>query len=74
MEIAKWLVAFVAVFGFGGYIADAVVPTTASQHQHNPAWPPHAKFHNGQTMLMGIGLGLLSLYLLFGYKPLTFGQ
>ena len=74
MEIAKWLVAFVAVFGFGGYIADAVIPATARQHLHNPAWPPHAKFHNGQTMLMGIGLGSLSLYLLFGCKPLTFPQ
>ena len=24
----------------------------------NPEWPQHAKFHNAQTMLMGIGLGL----------------
>ncbi len=71
MEIAKWIVAAIAVFGFGGYIADAVVPSTAKQHQRNPAWPPHAKFHNGQTMLMGIGLGLLSLSILFGFHPLT---
>jgi hypothetical protein len=32
----------------------------------NPAWPPHAKFHNGQTILMGAGLGVLTLVLLFG--------
>ena len=72
MEIAKWIVAAVAVFGFGGYIADAVVPVTARQHQRNPNWPPHAKFHNGQTMLLGISLGLLSLFLLFGFRPLSF--
>ena len=71
MEVAKWIVAAVAVFNFGGYVADAVVPFTAKQHLHNPRWPPHAKFHNGQTMLMGIGLGLLSLCLLFGRRPLT---
>ena len=39
MEIAKWVVAAVAVFGFGGYVADAVVPATARQHQRNPNWP-----------------------------------
>ena len=72
MEIAKWIVAIVAVYGFGGYVFDAVLPTTAKQHQRNPAWPPHAKFHNAQTMLMGIGLGFLSLDLLFGIRPLTF--
>ena len=71
MEIAKWIVAAVAVFGFGGFVADDVVPSTARQHQRNPNWPPHAKFHNGQTMLMGIGLGLLSLGILFGVRPLT---
>ena len=72
MEIAKWLIAFVAVFNFGGLIADAIVPATAKQHLSNPAWPPHAKFHNGQTMLMGIFDGLLSLAILFGVRPLTF--
>ena len=71
VEIAKWIVAAIAVFNGGGYIADAVVPATARQHQRNPNWPPHAKFHNGQTMLLGIGLGLLSLFLLFGLRPLT---
>ena len=71
IEIAKWIVAAIAVFNGGGYIADAVIPVTARQHQRNPLWPPHAKFHNGQSMLMGIGLGLLSLSLLFGLRPLT---
>jgi hypothetical protein len=71
MEVAKWIVALVAVFNFGGYVADAVIPFTAKQHINNPRWPPHAKFHNGQTMLLGIGLGLYSLFLLFGTGQLT---
>ena len=72
MEIAKWIVTVVALSGFGGVLADAIIPQTARQHLRNPAWPPHAKFHNGQTMLMGIGQGLLSLAILFGFHPLTF--
>ncbi len=71
MEVAKWIVALVAVFNFGGYVADAVIPFTAKQHIHNSRWPPHAKFPNGQTMLLGIGLGLYSLFLLFGTGQLT---
>ena len=71
MEIARYLIAFVAVFNFGGFVADAVVPATARQHLLNPHWPPHAKFHNAQTMLMGIVNGTLSLVILFGTQSLT---
>ena len=71
METAKWLVVFVAAFNFGGLVADALVPATAKQHLWNPNWPPHAKFHNVQTMLMGIIGGSLSLAILFGMRPLT---
>ena len=71
MEIARYLIAFVAVFNFGGLVADAVVPATARQHLLNPHWPPHAKFHNAQTMLMGIVSGTLSLVILFGTQSLT---
>lgn len=71
MAIAKWMVAFVAVYNFGGFLFDAVLPNTARVHLHNPAWPPHAKFHNGQTMLLGIFLGTLALVILFGFQPLT---
>ena len=71
MAIAKWIVAFVALYGFGGVLADFVVPATARMHMKNPNWAPHAKFHNGQTMLMGVFAGLLSLFCLFAAHPLT---
>ena len=71
MLAAKCLIAFIAVFNFGGLVADALVPNTARQHLWNPGWPPHAKFHNAQTMLMGIFGGALALVVLFGSKPLT---
>ena len=71
MQIAKWIIAVIAVFNFGGLLADAVVPATAKQHLWNPRWPPHAKFHNGQTILMGIFGGSISLVILFGSRPLT---
>jgi hypothetical protein len=46
------------------------IPTeTTLSHTHiqNPAWPPHAKFHNGQTMSLGVLLGLLSIY--YTWRP-----
>jgi hypothetical protein len=71
MLISKWLIAFVAVCGgVGGILFDAVIPATSRQHLWNPAWPPHAKFHNGQTMLMGVFNALVTLTLLF-VLPLT---
>ena len=71
METARWIIALVAVLNFGGLVADALVPAVARQHLWNPAWPPHAKFHNGQTMLMGLLGGSLSLAILFGAHTLT---
>ncbi|RAO72243.1 uncharacterized protein BHQ10_008255 [Talaromyces amestolkiae] len=46
----------------GGYIAD-----WNETHVYNPRWPPHAKFHNGQTMSMGAVLGLTTFYFLYGW-------
>ncbi len=71
MQIAKWIIAIIAVFNFGGLVADALVPATAKQHLRNPLWPRHAKFHNGQTMLMGLLGGSISLAILFSFRPLT---
>ena len=71
MEIAKWMVAVVAAYNFGGLLYDAVLPRTARMHLYNPAWPPHAKFHNAQTMLLGVFFGTLTLVILFGSHPLT---
>jgi len=34
-------------------------------HVYNPKWPPHAKFHNAQTLLLGSLLGSVSLWLLW---------
>ena len=71
MFVAKWLIALVAVWNFGGLVVDALIPVTADQHLRNPRWPPHARFHNCQTMVMGIFLGLIALWILFA-MPLTF--
>jgi hypothetical protein len=47
---------------FGSFIAD--FNTT---HIYNPRWPPHARFHNGQTMSMSVCLGLATIY--YAYRP-----
>jgi hypothetical protein len=72
MQISKWIIVFVAVYGgLGGVLFDAVIPATARQHQRNPAWPPHAKFHNGQTMMLGVLNMIAVLIMLFALRPLT---
>jgi hypothetical protein len=45
------------VSAVGGYLAD-----WTETHVFNPRWTAHAKFHNGQTMSTGLGLGLLTVY------------
>ena len=42
---------------FGAYLADF-----NETHVKNPRWPPHARFHNGQTMSMAACLALATLY------------
>jgi hypothetical protein len=38
-------------------------------HIHNPEWTPHAKFHNAQSMSMGVFMGAPALYALWGPGP-----
>ena len=45
-----------------GLIAGAFLADFSETHLLNPKWPPHARFHNGQTMSMGAALGLLTMY------------
>jgi hypothetical protein len=48
---------------FGALLADVVVPDLAAQHAFNDAWPPHAKFHDAQYVVMSILLGAIGLAL-----------
>jgi hypothetical protein len=51
------LVSLVSLWAaFGSYFFD-----WNETHIYNPDWPPHEKFHNAQTMLLGTALGLLAL-------------
>jgi hypothetical protein len=57
MNLAKILVSFVAVVTVvGGGVAN--MGFAAKMHMSNSRWPPHAKFHNGQTISLGVFLGL----------------
>jgi hypothetical protein len=52
------LLSFPAVFmTVGSFVADF-----NETHVYNPRWPPHARFHNGQTMSMSVALGAAALY------------
>lgn len=63
-SIGKLLISIVALMtAFGSYIFD-----WNETHIFNSKWPPHAKFHNAQTMALGTMLGLLGLYFLWFRK------
>jgi hypothetical protein len=55
--------AVAVITALGALLADVVVPDLAAQHAFNPAWPPHAKFHDAQYVVMSILLGALGLAL-----------
>ncbi|MFI6394693.1 DUF6640 family protein [Nonomuraea sp. NPDC050540] len=57
------IIAVAAITTFGAVLADLVIPDLAAQHAFNPSWPPHAKFHDAQYMVMTVLLGLTGLAL-----------
>lgn len=48
-----------AATAIGGFVAD-----WNRTHLFNPAWPPHAKFHDALTISLGLFLGSAGLYVL----------
>jgi hypothetical protein len=64
ISIGKALISIVALYAaFGSYFFD-----WNKTHIFNPDWPPHAKFHNAQDMLLGTATGLLALWVLWLQK------
>lgn len=54
------LSAVAATTAVGGYLAD-----WNRTHLFNPEWPPHAKFHDAQTIALGSLLGCGGLFFLW---------
>ncbi len=60
-RIGAWIITLVALVTIiGPFIAD-----WNATHIYNLRWTPHAKFHNAQTMLLGLGLGMSALWLVW---------
>lgn len=56
------MVASQLMYSVGAFAAD-----WSKSHVLNPNWPPHARFHNGQTMSLGVLLASSSFY--FTFRP-----
>ena len=61
LPLGKLLISSAAVAG----MADPYLFDWNETHIFNAAWPPHAKFHNAQTMSSGVVLGLATLFQLW---------
>ncbi len=56
--LSRILFCFVSVYlAIGAHIADY-----SRTHLLNPRWPPHAKFHDGQTLMFSIFLAVLTIF------------
>ncbi|ORY63931.1 uncharacterized protein BCR38DRAFT_514574 [Pseudomassariella vexata] len=44
-----------------GLLFGAVMADMSGSHMYNPRWPPHAKFHNAQTISLSVLLGVSTL-------------
>ncbi|HEY0215198.1 MAG TPA: DUF6640 family protein [Cellulomonas sp.] len=62
ITVGKVLLTVTALYaGAGPYVFD-----WNKTHIHNPDWPPHAKFHNAQTMSIGAALSAAALTAIWG--------
>jgi hypothetical protein len=58
VQAARLLLTIVGIFtSVGCWVFDF-----GATHMYNHRWPPHAKFHNAQTLLFGSILGVLTIY------------
>ncbi len=56
-QFGRWVLGAVAAMtAANGYLAD-----WNRTHLYNPGWPPHAKFHDAWTVLLGTALGASAL-------------
>lgn len=66
LTAGRALITVVAVFpSVGAFAAD-----WNATHVFNPKWPPHAKFHNAQTISLAVEATALSLWQLWKPGPL----
>lgn len=64
-DLGRWILSGVAVLtATGGFLAD-----WNRTHLFNPEWTPHSKFHDAWTILLGVGLGAISLRALWSHEP-----
>jgi hypothetical protein len=56
----RWILTLVAALtAVGGFLAN-----WTRTHLFNPNWPPHARFHDALTILLGSLLGVSGIYFL----------
>jgi hypothetical protein len=67
LNLSRFTISLIAIFtSVSPFLADF-----NKTHVFNPLWAPHAKFHNGQTMTLGLICGIISIYFLWFRKVST---